>query len=206
MRVGDRQKNCQYAYRGCKIAMLGLSGKRCRSPGGKDGCERSRWGSVVMVDGERIAGAPQSGSLDASTTEGEADPRKVALGARLRAARLQSGMTQEEMASEVRRKKNWLSDIERGRRGIDPHTLQEIAAVTGRPVEYFTNPEYDAERSEQLHRPASREDWELLYAGDPERAAAHASLDEAFNRAAILLDDGSAAGSGVGDAGSEPGR
>ena len=144
-----------------------------------------------MVDGERIAGAPQSGSSDASTTEGEADPRKVALGARLRAARLQSGMTQEEMASEVRRKKNWLSDIERGRRGIDPHTLQEIAAVTGRPVEYFTNPEYDAERSEQLHRPASREDWELLYAGDPERAAAHASLDEAFNRAAILLDDGS---------------
>lgn len=161
-----------------------------------------------MVDGERIAGAPLGGSVDASAPDGEADPRKVALGARLRVARLQAGMTQEEMASEVRRKKNWLSDIERGRRGIDPHTLQEIAVLTGRPVEYFTNPEYDAERREQLHRPSTRDDWELLYAGDPERAAAHASLDEAFNRAALLVDDGgsdaSAAGSGVGDSGSEP--
>ena len=195
MQACDRQENCQYAHRGCMIAMLGLGGKRYRCPGGKDGREWSRWGSVVMVDGERIAGAPEGGSSDASATEVEADPRKVALGARLRAARLQAGMTQEEMASEVRRKKNWLSDIERGRRGIDPHTLQEIAAVTGRPVEYFTNPDYDAERREQLHRPSTRDDWELLYAGDPERAAAHASLDEAFNRAALLVDDGSESGS-----------
>ena len=125
-----------------------------------------------------------------------ADPKKMALGARLRAARMHVAMTQEDLAARVQRKKNWLSDIERGRRGIDPHTLQEIAQITGRPVEYFTNPGYDDQRKRQLNRPATREDWELLYAGDPERAAAHASLDDAFNRAQVLLDppdDGSGA-------------
>ena len=114
----------------------------------------------------------------------------------MRRARREAGLTQDQLASRVGRKKNWLSDIERGRRGIDPHTLQEIAQITGRPVEYFTNPGYDDQRKRQLNRPATREDWELLYAGDPERAAAHASLDDAFNRAQVLLDppdDGSGA-------------
>lgn len=122
--------------------------------------------------------------------EDEHDPKKAALGARLRAARVNAGMTQEELASRVGRKKNWLSDIERGRRGIDPHTLQDIANITGRPIEYFTNPDYDTQRRRELSRPATREDWELLYAGDPERAAAHASLDEAFDRARQLADAG----------------
>ena len=160
-----------------------------------------------MVDSERIAGAAETAASDGGPSDGAPDPRKVALGGRLRAARLQAGMTQEEMASRVRRKKNWLSDIERGRRGIDPHTLQEIAAITGRPVEYFTNPSYDAERRRQLNRPSTREDWELLYAGDPERAAAHASLDEAFDRATVLVDDGSpdATPDVGGGSGSEPG-
>ncbi len=135
--------------------------------------------------------------LDADQGAGdEHDPRKVALGGRLRAARIQGGMTQEELAARVRRKKNWLSDIERGRRGIDPHTLQQISRITGRPIEYFTNPEYDDQRKRQLNRPATREDWDLLYAGDPERAAAHASLDEAFDRARSLLDDPGGADAG----------
>ncbi len=151
-----------------------------------------------MAGGERIAEPSENGSTKVSSLDLAADPRKVALGARLRAARLQKGLTQDKMASEVHRKKNWLSDIERGRRGIDPHTLQEIATVTGRPVEYFTNPDYDAERLQQLHRPSTREDWELLYPEDRERAAAHASLDEAFDRAALLFDDA--------DAGAEFGR
>ncbi|HJN93095.1 MAG TPA: helix-turn-helix transcriptional regulator [Dehalococcoidia bacterium] len=130
---------------------------------------------------------PQYGSGSVEDPDAH-DPKKTALGARLRAARMHVAMTQEDLAARVQRKKNWLSDIERGRRGIDPHTLQEIAQITGRPVEYFTNPRYDEQRRRQLNRPATREDWDLLYAGDPERAAAHASLDDAFDRARALLD------------------
>ena len=129
-----------------------------------------------------------TGDLSGGGAGAASDRQKSVLGGRLRAARIQAGMTQEELASLVGRKKNWLSDIERGRRGIDPHTLQAIADRTGRPIAYFTNPNYDRERQRQLSRPATREDWSLLYAGDPERAAAHASLDEAFDRVSTLLE------------------
>ena len=87
-----------------------------------------------------------------------------------------------------RRRKNWLSDIERGRRGIDVHTLQRLADAMGQSIEYFTNPDYDEQRSAALPRPSTRQDWDLVYAGEPDRAAAHASLDEAFNRARRALE------------------
>ncbi len=130
--------------------------------------------------------------------EGEIKPQHAALGARLREARERLALTQDELATQVGRKKNWLSDIERGRRGIDVHTLQRIATITGRSVEYFSNPDYDQQRRQMLPRPATREDWELVYAGEPDRAAAHASLDEAFARARRLIEsaeDGAAADS-----------
>lgn len=118
---------------------------------------------------------------------GSPGERRRALGRRLRAVRRRAGLTQDALAAAVGRKKNWLSDIERGRRGIDPHALQRIADITEHSIEYFTNPQFDAGRREQLIRPATREDWELLYASEPERAAAHASLDEAFRRARQAL-------------------
>ena len=124
--------------------------------------------------------------------------QRAALGARLRAARRAAALTQQELAAQVGRRKNWLSDIERGRRGIDPHTLQRLAKITGHSVEYFTNPQYTEERRRALHRPATREDWELLYADDPERASAHASLDAAFERAHRLLESGSSGGTDAG--------
>ena len=113
---------------------------------------------------------------------------RLFLGSRLLEARRDARLTQSQVAGQVGRKKNWLSDIERGRRGIDPHTLQRIARTLGRAVEYFTNRDYAAERRQQLLRPATREDWALLYEGEEERAAAHASLDEAFERARRLLE------------------
>ena len=125
------------------------------------------------------------------TTQGVSpnDPgQRTVLGERLRAARERAGLTQEALARQVGRKKNWLSDIERGRRGIDPHTLQRIATILERSIESFTNPAYEAERRERLVRPATREDWELLYEGESERAAAHASLDAAFERARRLVE------------------
>ena len=133
-----------------------------------------------------------------SESEPHVAQQRAALGARLRAARRAAVLTQQELAAQVGRRKNWLSDIERGRRGIDPHTLQRLAQITGHSVEYFTNPQYTEERRRALHRPATRDDWELLYADDPERAAAHASLDAAFERAQRLLESGSSGGADAG--------
>ena len=113
----------------------------------------------------------------------EAAPERVAVGARLRKVRREAGLTQEQLAARVGRKKNWLSDIERGRRGIDVHTLQRIADITGHNVEFFSNPEFRRRRRRELARPATREDWDLIYPEEPERAAAHASLDAVFRRA-----------------------
>ena len=122
--------------------------------------------------------------------------QRAELGERLRSARTGGGLTQEALARQVGRQKNWLSDIERGRRGIDPHTLQRIATILERSIELFTNPSYEDERREELVRPATREDWELLYEGESERAAAHASLDEAFERARRLVGKGRSVGKG----------
>ena len=119
--------------------------------------------------------------------------QRAELGERLRTGRERAALTQEALARQVGRKKNWLSDIERGRRGIDPHTLQRIATILERSIESFTNPEFEAKRRRRLFRPATREDWELLYEGESERASAHASLDEAFERARRLVEGGGAA-------------
>ncbi len=125
---------------------------------------------------------------DTSRSNDDSDSEKRSLGQRLRVARERLGLTQEELALRVARKKNWLSDIERGRRGIDVHTLQRLADVMGQSIEYFTNPDYDQQRSAALPRPSTREDWDLVYAGEPDRAAAHASLDDAFKRARRSLE------------------
>ncbi|PZC42404.1 MAG: Transcriptional regulator, contains XRE-family HTH domain [Chloroflexi bacterium] len=118
----------------------------------------------------------------------------------MRRARREAGLTQDQLASRVGRKKNWLSDIERGRRGIDVHTLQRIAGLTGHSIEFFTNPAFSEKRRDELLRPVTREDWRLIYADQPDRAAAHASLDEAFRRAQQMLAD-AGAGAGPGDRG-----
>ncbi len=129
----------------------------------------------------------ESRAAERGAEGGEAARQRAALGKRLRAGRLHAGLTQEQLSARVGRQKNWLSDIERGRRGIDPHTLQQIADVLGRSIEWFTNPAYEEERRRRLLRPATREDWKLLYEGEAERAVAHASLDEAFERARRLM-------------------
>ena len=141
---------------------------------------------------------PDSGAGEAVVGAGleGAEARRAAVGARLRRARLEAGLTQDQLASRVGRKKNWLSDIERGRRGIDVHTLQRVASLTGHSIEFFTNPEFSQKRREEMLRPVTREDWDLIYADEPERAAAHASLDAAFRRARQTLAEGDAGATG----------
>lgn len=125
---------------------------------------------------------------DPTPDDAEAPPR-ADVGQRLRDARLEAGLTQDALATQVGKRKNWLSDIERGRRGIDVHTLQRVADLMGRSIEFFTDPAYGRKRREQMLRPVTREDWRLIYADEPERAAAHASLDAAFRRAQRALAD-----------------
>ncbi len=141
----------------------------------------------------RSAASAEAVSVASAEAVSDASPEAVgvrlAVGARLRAARQRARLTQEEVAAHVGRKKNWLSDIERGRRGIDVGSLQRIADLLGRSIEFFTNPQFAEERRRRLFRPATREDWELLYEGEVERTAAHAALDDAFARARRLVQD-----------------
>ena len=148
--------------------------------------------------------------MDEPTTEDQVDlsdavAKRSAVGIRLRAARLEAGLTQDQLASRVGRKKNWLSDIERGRRGIDVQTLQRIADITGHSIEFFSNPGFNQKRREEMLRPVTRQDWELIYADEPERAAAHASLDDAFRRARETLADAGGASGQPGGGGSPGG-
>ena len=85
--------------------------------------------------------------------EGEPAAR-ADVGERLRRVRLEAGLTQEQLAVKVGRRKNWLSDIERGRRGIDVHTLQRVADLMGHSIEFFTNPGFRSKRREEMLRPS----------------------------------------------------
>lgn len=56
---------------------------------------------------------------------------------RLRAARLDAGMTQVEAARAVQRPQSFISKCESGERRVDPVELLELAAIYGRPLGYF---------------------------------------------------------------------
>ena len=73
----------------------------------------------------------------------------------------------------------WLSDIEAGRNSIDAHDLQRIANLAGYPVEYFTDPAFEAS---QMRQPRHRLDWDAIYPDDPARARLHDEVDLAFRR------------------------
>jgi transcriptional regulator with XRE-family HTH domain len=56
---------------------------------------------------------------------------------RLRAARLDAGITQVEAAKALRRPQSFVSKCERGERRIDPIDLLEFAQLYRRPLEFF---------------------------------------------------------------------
>jgi transcriptional regulator with XRE-family HTH domain len=65
------------------------------------------------------------------------DP-KVMFGKRVRAFRLKLGMTQEELAQRAHLHRNYVSLLERGRRGITLDTILEVAKVLGvKPARLF---------------------------------------------------------------------
>lgn len=64
-------------------------------------------------------------------------PKYQYLTKRLRKARLEAGMTQEQAGKKLKKPQAYISKIERGERGIDAIEVSEAAKVYGQPLEYF---------------------------------------------------------------------
>lgn len=56
---------------------------------------------------------------------------------RLRAAREEKGLTQEEVAQALDVPQTFVSKIEQGERRIDPLELEELASFYGKPLLWF---------------------------------------------------------------------
>jgi len=56
---------------------------------------------------------------------------------RLREAREQAGLTQTEVARQLRRPQSWVSKCESGERRVDVIELCELATLYGQPVQFF---------------------------------------------------------------------
>ena len=57
--------------------------------------------------------------------------------ARIRQARKSAGLTQAQVAAKLGRPQSYVSKIESGERRIDFVELEDLAAVYGRPLEFF---------------------------------------------------------------------
>jgi len=65
------------------------------------------------------------------------DPRYQALLSRLRAAREEAGVTQEEVAEHLGLVQPLISRIEAGERKIDPIEFEELCRLFKKPATYF---------------------------------------------------------------------
>lgn len=63
--------------------------------------------------------------------------RYRALLRKLKQARKDSGLTQQEVVAALRRYRNFVTKVESGERRIDPIELQDLARLYGRPISYF---------------------------------------------------------------------
>lgn len=106
------------------------------------------------------------------------EQRKVAIGARIREARLQRGLSIRQMASAVGMSAGWVANVESGANGIDAIRLGDVARLLEVPVGFLL----DTSADDATRKPATRLDWELMFSGQDERARAHFELDEVFKR------------------------
>lgn len=59
------------------------------------------------------------------------------VGARLRAARMEAQLTEEQVAQAFRRPVAFVLEIESGKRRVDPVELCRLAVLYGKPVSWF---------------------------------------------------------------------
>jgi transcriptional regulator with XRE-family HTH domain len=78
-------------------------------------------------------------------------------GERIARARRRRGLSQAALAGLVGRSESWLSQVERGRRGVDSHTvLTRMAAVLRVEVEELTGPSGGAEEGQRVYEAAAQ--------------------------------------------------
>lgn len=65
------------------------------------------------------------------------DPRYREFLDQLRAARLEAGLTQVEVAAKLGKPQSWISKCERGERRVDIVELERLAELYQRPLSYF---------------------------------------------------------------------
>ena len=75
-----------------------------------------------------------------SATRSLHSPRYQAFLGRLRAARLEAGWTQAQLAQAVGRSQTWISKCELGERRVDFVELQDLAEALGKPLQWFATP------------------------------------------------------------------
>jgi transcriptional regulator with XRE-family HTH domain len=75
---------------------------------------------------------PSMGSAKALHTS-----RYRAFLARLRQARMDAGLTQEEIAGRLGRPQTWVSKCELGERRVDFVEIEDFAAACDKPLEFF---------------------------------------------------------------------
>jgi transcriptional regulator with XRE-family HTH domain len=56
---------------------------------------------------------------------------------RLRKARLEAGLSQDQVAKKIRRPQSHISNIESGQQRVDVIELQRFAKLYKKPIEYF---------------------------------------------------------------------
>lgn len=76
---------------------------------------------------------------------------------RIREAREERGMTQEELGNAIHKSRVIISDLERGRTEVNAADLMRIAHVLEKPIKYFF-PIRDVPSEEEL----TTEEWELV--------------------------------------------
>jgi len=112
------------------------------------------------------------------------EERRRAIGARIRAARMEAGIGLRQMARDLGMSASWLNGVETGVTGTDAVRLADVARYLQLPASVLLDePDYVQERKRQLmSRPSTRLDWQLMYDGQGERARAHFELDQVFQR------------------------
>jgi len=78
-------------------------------------------------------------------------------GERIARARRRRGLSQSVLAGLVGRSESWLSQVERGRRGVDSHAvLTRMAAVLRVDVEELTGPDGGGEEGRRVYQPTAQ--------------------------------------------------
>jgi len=116
------------------------------------------------------------------------------VGSRIREAREARELKGQELCQIIGRSTSWLSFVERGTNGVNIMDLMLISEALDLPVEYFLS---DNEYVSSFRTPQNADDWRMMFPGEPERAAAHESIDRIYRNAQRVLSAQIKAGIGV---------